>query len=172
MERESFGNRLFTLICAWFVTIGFDFFLHGGLLARIYTQESPFLLSAENAFLRIPLGYLSFLILCALLMWLIYLADIRGRKNGFIFGLKFGAVAWGAFALGLYSISTAGIPLLVGWWLGQSIELALAGFVIGIRQEGMTKLKLAVWVVGFVLMMAVLTIALQVAGFAPPMKTV
>ena len=171
MEKKL-SDYLFTLFSAWIVTIGFDFFLHGGLLARIYTQESPFLLPAESAFARIPLGYASFLILLILLNWLAEIAGVNDRKSGFTFGLKIGLTAWGAFTLGLYSISTAGIALLVGWWLGQALELGLAGFVIGVCREGTGKKKVVLWVIGFIFLMLILTIALQIIGVAKPMKTV
>lgn len=165
-------ENIFPLIAGWIVTIAFDFFLHGGLLAKLYTQESPFLLPAEIAFKRIPLGYLSFLILCILLLWLIKLLGIKDRKKGFIFGLKLGLLAWGAFVLGLYSISTASVDLLLGWWIGQSLELALAGYLMGAYFEGVKPKKIILWVVVFFITMLILTIFLQIIGFAQPMKTI
>jgi len=33
---------------------------------------------------------------------------------------------WGALVIGLYSIRTASVPLLAGWWIGQAIEVGLA----------------------------------------------
>jgi hypothetical protein len=165
-------ENVFPLVTSWIITIAFDFFLHGGLLANLYTQKSPFLLSAENAFQRIPLGYLSFLILCFLLLWLVKISDITNKKDGFIFGLKFGLLAWGAFVLGLYSISTASIDLLLGWWIGQSLELALAGYVMGAYFEKVTPKKIILGVIVFLIVMIILTILLQVVGFATPMKTV
>ena len=51
------------IVAAWLLSIAFDFLLHGGVLARLYLSDSPFLLPPESALARIPLGYLSFLIL-------------------------------------------------------------------------------------------------------------
>jgi len=48
---------------AWVLSLGFDLFLHAGLLARLYVEPGPFLLPPMVAFRRIPLGYLSFLVL-------------------------------------------------------------------------------------------------------------
>ena len=50
-------------LLAWLAVIGFDLFLHAGVLAGIYSEPSPFLLPPEEAFRLIPLGYLSFLML-------------------------------------------------------------------------------------------------------------
>ena len=94
-------------LLAWLSMIGFDFFLHAGLLARLYVEPSPFLLSPTQAFSLIPLGYLSFLVLAILLIWLMGKLEIYGWRRGLIFGFKLGALAWGAFILGLFSISTA-----------------------------------------------------------------
>jgi hypothetical protein len=41
---------------------------------------------------------------------------------GWQLGVAFGLVLWGSLAMGLYSISTAGLPLLAAWWLGQAVE--------------------------------------------------
>src|SRR4030042_115982 len=88
------------IFISWFSIIGFDLFLHAGLLARLYTRPSQFLLAADQAFYRIPLGYLSFLILAIVLVWFMESFNIAGWKNGVLFGLKFGALIWGAFILG------------------------------------------------------------------------
>lgn len=52
---------LITLL-SWLSMLGFDFFLNAGLLARLYLEPSPFLLPPAEAFRRIPIGYLSFLL--------------------------------------------------------------------------------------------------------------
>jgi hypothetical protein len=94
-------------------SVGIDLFLHGGLLARPYVEPSPFLLPAEDAFRRIPLGYLTFLILTIGLFWLLRRLHVRGVAAGF--RAVAGAVVWGALVLGLYSFSTASQSLLIGW---------------------------------------------------------
>ena len=48
-------------LLVWVAMIGVDFFLHGGIFAATYVEDSPFLLSAMEAFLRIPAGYLALL---------------------------------------------------------------------------------------------------------------
>ena len=165
-------QRIAIILISWVSVIGFDLFLHAGLLARLYTRLSPFLLTADKAFLRIPLGYLSFLILAIVLIWLMESLNITGWKRGAIFGLKFGALIWGAFVLGLYSISTADWVLLLAWWIGQTLELGIAGIVTGEGIAGRRLSKLILWVISFVVLMVIITIALQALGFAPPMKLI
>lgn len=116
-----------SMAAAWALSIGIDLFLHAGLLARLYVEPSPFLLPAQDAFRRIPLGYLTFLILTVGLFWLLRRLRIRGFTAGFRLAAVAGAVVWGAPVLGLYSISTANPGLLIGWWIGQTVELSVAG---------------------------------------------
>lgn len=152
--------------------MGIDVYLHGGLLARLYVEPSSFLLPAEDAFRRIPLGYLTFLILTIGLFWLFRRLHVRGAAAGFRLGAVAGAVAWGALVLGLYSISTASPSLLAGWWMGQSVELAFAGAVLGAVTDGVSLKR--VWaIVGVaVVALAAATVALQSMGLAPAMKVV
>lgn len=165
----TFSNRsmiLLTLI-AWLSMLGFDFLLHAGLLAGLYLQPSPFLLPPLDAFRLIPLGYLSFLLLASLLVWLMTRLGISGWRAGVIFGLKLGALTWGSFVLGLLSISTASISLLAGWFIGQTLELGIAGAVIGSGLGGARLRRLFGQVIVFVLVLAILTILMQTLGLVP-----
>jgi hypothetical protein len=155
---------------AWALALGFDVFLHGGLLARPYVEPSPFLLGPEEAFRRIPLGYLAFLVLTLGLYWLLRRLGVRGAMAGFLHAMAAGAVVWGAFAVGLYSISTATPVLLVGWWIGQTVELGLAGAVLGAAANATPLRRVWAWVTGAVLVLVAATIVLQSLGLAPPMK--
>ncbi len=62
---------------AWVLSVGFDLFLHAGLLARLYLEPSPFLLPPQEAFRRIPFGYLAFLGLTLALYWLLRRLGVR-----------------------------------------------------------------------------------------------
>jgi hypothetical protein len=79
---------------------------------------------------------------------------------------------WGAFALGLYSISTVTAPILAGWWIGQTVELGLAGAVFGGAANGVPLKRIWAGVAIAAVACAVGTIVLQSIGFAPPMKVV
>lgn len=163
---------LSSVAAAWVLSVGFDMFLHGGVLARFYVEPSPFLLGPQQAFRRIPLGYLGFLILTFSLYWLFRRLEVRGVEAGLRYGAAAGLVVWGAFALGLYSISTVALSLLAGWWIGQALELGLAGAVLGAAGKGVPMGRIWAMVAIVVLVCIVGTIALQSLGWAPAMKVV
>lgn len=169
---EKTSRMLLSIAAAWMLSLGFDVFLHGGLLARLYVEASPFLLAPEEAFRRIPLGYLAFLVLTLTLYWLLRRLGVRGAIAGLRHGIAAGAVVWGAFAVGLYSISTVTLPLLAGWWIGQTVELGLAGAVLGAAANGVPLKRIWAIVTGAVVACVAGTIVLQSLGLAPPMKVV
>jgi hypothetical protein len=68
--------------------LGFDFLLTAGLLAGLYLQPSPFLLSPISAFRLVPIGYLSFFPPAMLLAWLMRRLKLTGWRAGAIFGLE------------------------------------------------------------------------------------
>ncbi len=164
------SRMLESIAAAWILSLGFDLFLHAGLLAKLYIEPSEFLLGPEKAFQRIPLGYLAFLGLIVALRWLLSQLGVRGAVRGFRHGAAAGAITWGAFAVGLYSISTATPALLAAWWAGQTVELGLAGAVLGVAATGVS-LKRIWWIVAGVVAVCVAgTVVLQSLGLAPPMK--
>jgi hypothetical protein len=129
-ETYSLRRLSIILFLGWLSILDFDFLLHAGLLTKLYLQPSAFLLSPAKAFKLIPLGYLSFLIFTILQLRLMVRLKIKGWRKGLSFGLKLGGLMWGAFILGLLSISTANIELLGGWFFGQMVERGIAGVVI------------------------------------------
>lgn len=158
------GFLIKLVLLSWASMIGFDFFLHAGLLSPLYSRPSPFLLPPERAFALIPLGYLSFLILDIFLLWLMLKLDLHGWKPGAIFGLQVGSLTWGAFCLGLLSISTAPPILLFAWFLGQAVELGIAGGVIGYGIEHSKFRRLLIAVVILVIVSILLSVVLQNIG--------
>ena len=157
---------------AWLVSLGFDLFLHAGALAALYARPSAFLLSADTAFRRIPLGYGSFLVLTAALWWLFRRVGVRDWFAGLRLGLLAGLILWGAWTLGLYSISVAEGDLLIGWWLGQGAETGLAGAFLGAATSGMERRRYLTKAAAVAAVLVVATVVLQVMGLAPAMKTV
>lgn len=166
-ETRSAARDISLVLAAWALSLGFDFFLHGGLLARLYTRESPFLLPPESAFARIPAGYLAFLLLTGALYWLFRRLDIRGWREGARLGAIAGAFLWGVLALGLWSISTAPVDLLVAWGVGQGIELGLAGVVLGAGRDGTPLPRIWGRVAIAIMLFVVATVVLQSFGWAP-----
>ena len=139
-QLMPFGFYVKLTLLAWLSMIGFDFFLHAGVLAPLYEAGSAFLLPPERAFALIPIGYASFLGLAILLVWLMAKLKLQGWRKGALFGMQLGLLAWGSLVLGLYSISTASPLLLAGWFLGQTAELGIAGAIVG---QGLAKQKLS-----------------------------
>jgi hypothetical protein len=150
--------------------LGVDFFLHGGLLASLYVGPSPFLLPPLAAFRLIPLGYLAALLGIVLLLWLMLRLELSGWRQGLTFGLQLGALSGGALVLGLRSISTAESTLLAGWFVGQAVEMGIAGAVAGSGLGGTRPRTLLVKVVVLVIFLVAVTIALQSIGLAPAVK--
>ena len=146
---------------AWLAVIVFDFALHAGVLAGLYEEPQPFLLSPESAFRLIPLGYASFALFCLLLAWVMSRTGVRGNWPGLGFGLLFGVLAWGSWCLALASISTAPHGLLLAWFLGQGLEAGVAGFVAGAVLAGARLRPLAGWLVGWLVLCAIAGVVLQ-----------
>lgn len=172
MESCGHSAAVFPIAAAWVLAMGIDLFLHAGLLAHLYVEPSPFLLPAQDAFRRIPLGYLTFLVLTIGLFWLLCRLRIRGFVAGFRLAAVAGAVVWGALVLGLYSISTAELDLLIGWWIGQTVELAFAGGLLGAVANQVPLRRVWMFVGIAIVALAAATIALQSLGLAPAMKVV
>jgi hypothetical protein len=167
MPQYSRRRLVFICLLSWLSMLGLDFFFHGGLLARLYVQPSAFLLSPSDAFNRIPLGYLAALLLCVLLLWLMLRLALVGWRQGLAFGLQLGAFIGGTAVLGLLSISTAELSLVVGWFISQTVEMGLAGMVAGSGLAGQRLGPLSVRVVVLVLFLVVVTIVMQSVGLAP-----
>jgi tryptophan-rich sensory protein len=155
-QLSSLGFYIKLTLLAWLSMVGFDFFLHAGILSPLYSKESTFLLPPERAFALIPVGYLSFLGLATLLIWLAAKLDIRDWRKGAFFGVQLGFLAWGSLILGLYSITTASPALLWGWFLGQTVELGIAGIVAGygLAERKMRRLFLIVFIFAIVTIVA------------------
>jgi hypothetical protein len=160
-ELSSGGRYVKVGLLAFLAVVGFDLFLHAGVLSPLYTNPTPFLLDPETAFRRIPLGYAAFALLVVLAEWLVIRLDVRGARRGSLFGLELGALVWGSLALGLASITSARPLLLIGWAVGQTLELGLAGGVLaaGFAVDSLRALTWRVIVLFFVL--AILGIVIQ-----------
>lgn len=167
VEFPTRSRGLILIGIAWLSMIGFDFFLHGGVLARWYVTPSPFLLPPPTAFARIPLGYLSFALLAVLLLWTLQRAKVEDWRHGAAIGLWIGSLVWGSLSLGLYSISTAPPGLLFGWFVGQSVELGIAGTVLGAGLSGHPLGRLFLMTLAFTVAAIVATVTLQILGVAP-----
>jgi hypothetical protein len=78
-----------------------------------------------------------------------------------------GCLLWGALLLGLWSITAADEPLLLGWWAGEAVQLVVAGYLIGSRLGGMS-LRTMAWIALGILVVGIVTaVVLQSIGYAP-----
>ncbi len=171
-DPPTTGRLLALAILGWLAVLAVDFFVHGGALARLYfVEDDPFLLPPGRAFALIPVGYAGYALLTVLLVWLMVRLGERGARQGAVFGFVLGALVWGAFGLGLLSISTARPLLVAGWFVGETAAMAAAGAVIGAGLAGGRLWRIAVVVIGGLLALAALTIVLQNLGWAPAIKT-
>jgi hypothetical protein len=150
--------------------LGIDFFMHAGLLANLYNRSSELLLSPEEAFRLIPLGYFALLIQTILLFWLIYQLGIQGWRGGAVFGTKLGFLLGSSMFLGLLSISNVETKFLIGWALTQIFEMGIAGGVAGAGLASRTLKSILLKVGAFVIFLLVLTIGLQTLGLMPTLK--
>jgi hypothetical protein len=160
-ERKTAGFLVRLGLLCLLAVIGFDLFLHAGVLSPLYRDMGNFLLPHETAFKLIPLGYLSFAILIVLLEWLMVRMRISGPKDGFMFGLKVGLLIWLSLGIGLASISTAPYPLLAGWVAGQAVELGLSGAIIGHGLASPGLKRTGFYALALFLVCAILAIVLQ-----------
>jgi hypothetical protein len=156
------------VLASWLAMLGIDLVLHAGILAPLYDWGSPFLLQPEEAFVRIPIGYAAFLLLAIGLVWLLPRVGARDGRAGAVVAGVAAALGWGAFVLGLWSISTASPGLLLGWWAGQTAELAVGGYVIGALIAGVRLRRVALLVAALVATCAIVAIVLQSVGYAAP----
>ena len=93
--------------------------------------------------------------------------DVVGGLKGSFFGLKLGGLMGGGGMLGLASISTAKYSLLWGWFIGQTIELGIAGAIVGSALGGASLKRLSIIVSVFVVFSLIITVVLQAVGLAP-----
>jgi len=142
-------------------TIGFDFLWHGGFLADIYTHPNPALLDPLQAFTRTPFGYGALLLQVVLFYWFFSLTGVdewqKGLRTAFIFGVLIGI----ASVLGQYSILRLELELLILWGMGQVIEFAAMGAVLGAGISVASLRSLAKRVTALVIIAVLFAIVLQ-----------
>ena len=146
--------------------LGADFLLNGAVFAQIYQDGNAFLLPPTEAFRRIPLGYLAFLLVAVVAVELSSRLDGGGIK----LGLLIGAAAAAVWSLSLWSITTisveAGIAFAVIWLVLFVVAFSVAGY--GRAQRSLRRLSFAV--AGFDVLCVVLVVALQSLDVVPAIR--
>jgi hypothetical protein len=117
-------RQITSIILAWLIFIGIDFFFHASLFESVWKEDLPAIKSLDNLALLIPAGYLSFLLLTALIGFLFFrifkdkpsLGEVL--KFGFIFSILYALIN----LLGLYSYVEIPLKQLVLFNLVYFIE--------------------------------------------------
>jgi hypothetical protein len=166
----TLSTRLRLALVAWLAMLGLDFLLNGALFARMYQSEGTFMLAPAEAFRRIPLGYLAFLMIAAGIVEVAYRLNITRIAGGIRLGLLVGAVFGTTWGLSLYSIATLGAPVALAFaviWLA----LLVLGSAVAAAGLARTSLRgLALRVAAFDVACVVIVIALQSFGAVPTVK--
>jgi hypothetical protein len=95
---------------------------------------------------------------------------LSGWRQGLSFGLQLGALMGASAMLGLLSISTAELSLVVAWLLSQTLQMGLAGAVAGSGLAGQRLRTMLARIVVLTLLLMTITIAMQSTGLAPAMR--
>ncbi|MGA9531713.1 MAG: hypothetical protein WBR18_03265, partial [Anaerolineales bacterium] len=109
---------------------------------------------------------LSFLLSTMFLTWVIGKLELQGWRQGMVLGGLVGFAIWVSLSIGLYSISTAPLSLLFGWAVGQSLEMAYAGAIIGQGLQVNKTRRLVITILLLTVGLVVLTFILQSVGLA------
>jgi hypothetical protein len=157
----SRGRFIKISLLAWIAFLAIDVLVHGGLLADWYARGSPALLTLAEAFARIPLGYLSFLLLVVLIVWLGSRLDVLGAAQGLILGISVGSLLAAAHGLALVSITTIDPALILWWSVAEAIELTVVGGIVGHALASDSLWRLGALIAIGVLASLAVTVALQ-----------
>lgn len=161
------GGRIRVTLVVWLAMIGADFVLNAALFAGMYQDGGAFMLAPLEAFRRIPLGYLALLILAAGIVELASRLGITRVADGIRLGLIAGATLAATWSLGLYSIATLGPLVAVAFAVTWLALLTVAGGVAAAGLHRASLRGLALRVLGFDLLSAVVVVALQSFGVVP-----
>ena len=158
------------ILLSWLAFVGFDLFLHAGLLAFLYHEDSPAILSPLDAFYRIPIGYFAFFLYVAFLYWLIISMNFSLRNDIIKFSTIVGVFFSVSSTLAQFSILRVNEYLLLGWGIGLIIEFFICGIIIAYGLTGYSQKKLFYIVLLFDLLLFSITIIMQNVGLAPPLE--
>jgi hypothetical protein len=167
--QQAVSPRQFILrvLASWLVMVALDLLLNAGLFAKLWFEPSLFLLSPENLFRRLPLGYAAFLAQAVAYVWLTMRMGAKNWRQAGLFGLKLGAILSIASVLGLRSGTTASwTVLLAAWLVGGTIMTTGACFLAGLAAERGEKRALLSALLCFVAALVVIVL-LQSFGFVP-----
>jgi hypothetical protein len=114
-----------SILMAWILFLGVDFLFHASIFASLWKEDVAIFKSMEDLAILIPLGYLSFLLLTALVGYLFFriFKTKPALKEVLKFGLIFGLLFSLSNLLGLYSYIVFPIKQLLLFNLVYFIEI-------------------------------------------------
>lgn len=124
-DSISRKRKIISIISAWLVFIGIDFLFHASILASYWNEDIPALKSLDDLAMLIPAGYLSFLLLTALIGYLFFKIfkskpeKWKVTQFGFVFGILYSL----SNVFGLYSYIELPIKQLMAYNLVYFIEI-------------------------------------------------
>lgn len=161
------SRRMRVALVAWLAMLGLDFLLNGALFAGMYQEGGPFFLAPSEAFRRIPLGYLAFLVLAIAIVEIANRLRLVTFVDGVRLGLAIGGVLAAVWSLSLFSVATLSA---MGALTFAVIWLALLVMGSAIAALGLARVslrRLAVGVAAFDVFCVASVIALQSFGVVP-----
>jgi hypothetical protein len=157
-------------LITWLAMLGLDFLLNGALFARMYQAGGPFFLAPGDAFGRIPLGYLAFLILAIAIVEIAHRLRLATWADGVRLGLALGGVLGAVWSLSLFSIATlnalAAVEFAVIW-----LALVVVGSAVAASGLSRNSLRGLVFAVAtFDVACVVTVVVLQSFSLVPTVK--
>ncbi|HEV2226316.1 MAG TPA: hypothetical protein VGR56_05865 [Nitrososphaerales archaeon] len=132
-------NFLKAVILAWISSTAIDFFLNGGVFTSYFRSGDSFIVSPSDAFVRIPLGYISLLLLVLVLAYFIDKGSVSTINGGMKMSLIYALVVASSSVLGLWSITVVPAAFLLIWFVDQVLELTVAGTVLSMVKVSPSK---------------------------------
>lgn len=165
------ARRLRLAVLVWLAIVGLDLLLNGALFAGLYRDGGPFFVTPIEAFRRIPIGYLAFLVLAVGIVEISFRLRSAGLTSGLHLGLGLGAALAATWSLGLFSVANIGAEVAVAFALIW-FALLLTGCAVAAVGLARASLRgLTVEVAGFDLACVVVVVVLQSVGVVPTMHT-
>ena len=126
-ESITIKRQILSIILAWIIFIGVDFLFHASLFASFWNGDLPALKSLKDLALLIPAGYLSFLLLTALIGYVFFkiFKTKPAVRQVFQFGLIVALLYSLSNLLGLFSYIDLPIKNLIIFNLVYFIEIVI-----------------------------------------------
>ncbi len=128
--------RYIIAVVAVFITWSvLDYVIHGVILASAYEETMEMWRPMEE--MKMWLVYVATAVMAVTFTALYgFLAKIKTPLSGLIFGVLYGIASGFPAGFGSYSFMPIPLEMAVTWFVGMTVEAALAGLLIGIILSG------------------------------------